>query len=409
LTAAEGGEPADLARAPKPLLELRDGLPSVIDSPAALAGTVERFAAGTGPVAIDAERASGHRYSSRAYLVQLRRNHIGTALVDPIPFRDLTGLGRAIEGAEWILHAATQDLPCLTELGMRPRTLFDTELAGRMLNYPRVGLASLVEELLGFAMRKEHSAVDWSKRPLPQPWLLYAALDVEVLIELRERLAHELVADGKLEWAQQEFSWLVQAPPTPPRRDPWRRTAGIHRVRSRRGLAIVQALWETRDQIARGQDATPTRILRDAAICEAAIAQPAARQQLAALPGFRARNAQRYLSRWWGAVRAANRLPAASLPVAGVHSDGPPPARAWAESNPAAAARLGAAREALAAIASSNRLPPENLLAPDSIRRLAWDPPVDVSVARVRDLLAGLHARRWQVDLTADALANALA
>jgi ribonuclease D len=409
LTAADGGEPADLARAPKPLLELRDGLPSVIDSPAGLAGTVERFADGTGPVAIDAERASGHRYSSRAYLVQLRRNDIGTALVDPIPFRDLTGLGRAIEGAEWILHAATQDLPCLTELGMRPRTLFDTELAGRILNYPRVGLASLVEELVGFAMRKEHSAVDWSKRPLPQPWLQYAALDVEVLIELREQLAHELVADGKLEWAQQEFTWLVQAPPTPARRDPWRRTAGIHRVRSRRGLAIVQALWETRDQIARGQDATPTRILRDAAICEAAIAQPATRQQLAALPGFRARNAQRYLSRWWGAVRAANRLPEAHLPVAGVHSDGPPPARAWAESNPDAAARLGAAREALAAIASRNRLPPENLLAPDSIRRLAWDPPVDVSVARVRDLLVGLHARPWQVDLTADALANALA
>jgi ribonuclease D len=409
LTAADGGEPADLARAPNPLLELRDGLPSVIDAPAALTTAEKSFATGTGPVAIDAERASGHRYSSRAYLVQLRRSDIGTALVDPIPFGDLTGLGRAIAGAEWILHAATQDLPCLTELGMRPRTLFDTELAGRMLNYPRVGLASLVEELLGFAMRKEHSAVDWSKRPLPQPWLLYAALDVEVLIELRERLADELVAEGKLEWAQQEFGWLVHAPPVPPRKDPWRRTAGIHRVRSRRGLAIVRALWETRDQIARGQDATPTRILRDAAICDAAIAVPSSRQELAALPGFTARNAQRYLPRWWAAVRAANRLPEVKLPVAKARSEGPPPARAWAESNPAAAARLGAAREAVAAIAASNRLPTENLLAPDSIRRLAWDPPADVSVASVRDLLVGLHARPWQVDLTADALADALA
>jgi ribonuclease D len=408
LTAAEGGEAADLARAPKPLLQLRDELPSVIDSPAALAATEESLAGGTGPVAIDAERASGHRYSSRAYLVQLRRSDIGTALVDPIPFPDLTGLARALKGVEWIVHAATQDLPCLNDLGMRPGILFDTELAGRMLNYPRVGLASLVEELLGFAMRKEHSAVDWSKRPLPQPWLLYAALDVEVLIELRERLADELVADGKLEWAQQEFTWLVQAPPTPPRTDPWRRTAGIHRVRSRRGLAIVQALWETRDQIARGQDATPTRIMRDAAICEAAIAQPPTRQRLAALPGFRSRNAQRYLSRWWAAVRTANSLPTANLPVVRAPSKGPPPARAWAESNPAAAARLGAAREAVAAIASVNRLPTENLLAPDSIRRLAWDPPVDVNGARVRDLLIGLNARPWQVDLTADALANAL-
>jgi ribonuclease D len=409
LTSAASGDPADLAPAPKPLLELRDGLPSVIDDPAGLASTEETFAAGSGPVAIDAERASGHRYSSRAYLVQLRRTGIGTALVDPIAFDDLAILGRAIEDAEWILHAASQDLPCLTELGMRPSTLFDTELAGRMLSYPRVGLASLVEELLGFAMRKEHSAVDWSKRPLPTPWLLYAALDVEVLIELRELLAAELRADGKLEWAQQEFAWLVEAPPAPPRKDPWRRTAGIHRVGSRRGLAIVQALWEARDQIACGQDATPTRILRDAAICEAAIAAPTTRRELAALPGFRARNAQRYLPRWWAAVQAAYGLPHTKLPAARARTAGPPPARAWAESNPAAAARLGAAREAVAAIASRNRLPTENLLSPDAIRRLAWEPPADVSAAGVRDVLEGMHARQWQVDLTADALAEALA
>jgi ribonuclease D len=409
LTSAAGGEPADLTGASKPLLELRDGLPSVIDEPAALASTEENFAAGTGPVAIDAERASGHRYSSRAYLVQLRRTGIGTALVDPIAFGDLTVLGQAIERAEWILHAASQDLPCLTELGMRPRTLFDTELAGRMLNYPRVGLASLVEELLGFTMRKEHSAVDWSRRPLPPPWLLYAALDVEVLIELRAMLSAELVADGKLEWSQQEFAWLVEAPPAPPRKDPWRRTAGIHRVASRRGLAIVQALWEARDQIARRQDVTPTRILRDAAICEAATAAPTARRELAALPGFSARGAQRYLPRWWEAVRAAYGLPQGKLPAAKARNDGPPPARAWAESNPAAAARLGAAREAVAAIATRNRLPTENLLSPDAIRRLAWEPPATVSAACVREVLKGLHARPWQIDLTAVALAEALA
>jgi ribonuclease D len=391
------------------LLELRDGLPSVVDDMAGLASAEEIFATGSGPVAIDAERASGHRYSSRAYLVQLRREGAGTALVDPIAFGDLTVLGQAIEGAEWILHAASQDLPCLTELGMRPRTLFDTELAGRMLNYPRVGLASLVEELLGFAMRKEHSAVDWSRRPLPPPWLMYAALDVEVLIELRTLLAAELVADGKLEWAQQEFAWLVEAPASPPRKDPWRRTAGIHRVSSRRGLAVVQALWEARDQIARRQDVTPTRILRDAAICEAAIAAPATRRDLATLPGFRARGAQRHLPRWWEAVQAAHRLPHGKLPAARARYDGPPPARAWAESNPAAAARLGAAREAVAAIAVGNRLPTENLLSPDAIRRLTWTPPATITAASVREQLELLQARPWQVDLTADALAEALA
>jgi ribonuclease D len=408
LTAANGG-PADLEPAPKPLLELRDGLPDVIDDPVGLAAVESNLAAGTGPVAIDAERASGHRYSFRAYLVQLRRTGIGTALVDPIPFGELTTLGAAIGDAEWILHAASQDLPCLNELGMRPRSLFDTELAGRMLNYPRVGLASLVDELLGFAMRKEHSAVDWSRRPLPPSWLLYAALDVEVLIELRERLGAELATAGKLAWAQQEFAWLVRAPATPPRKDPWRRTGGIHRVRTRRGLAIVQALWEMRDQIARAQDSTPSRILRDGAICEAAIAAPTTSQELAALAGFRAPMPRRYLPHWWSAIQATNRQPESQLPEARGRTNGPPPPRAWAEINPAAAVRLRTAREAVALIASENHLPIENLLAPNAIRRLAWDPPEPINAASVRAALETTHARPWQVALTADALADALA
>ncbi|HSE70983.1 MAG TPA: ribonuclease D, partial [Nocardioidaceae bacterium] len=179
---------------PAPLLELRDGLPAVVETDKALAETVELIRSGTGPVAIDAERASGYRYSARAYLIQLRREGAGTALVDPLPFDDMSGLDAAIGDAEWILHAATQDLPCLTELGLRPASLFDTELAGRLLGYPRVGLATLVETIIGRRMRKEHSAVDWSTRPLPEPWLEYAALDVEVLIELRDALAAELEA-----------------------------------------------------------------------------------------------------------------------------------------------------------------------------------------------------------------------
>ena len=212
--------------------------------------------AGTGPVAIDAERASGYRYSNRAYLIQLRRHGSGTALIDPIAFDSLAPLQEVLEGTEWILHAATQDLPCLTEIGLVPTALFDTELAGRLLGYPRVGLATLVETLLGFRMKKEHSAADWSTRPLPEAWLEYAALDVEVLVELRDRLAAELVETGKADWAQQEFDALRSFVPTP-RVEAWRRTSGLHRVRGRRALGAVRALWETRDELAERRDVTP--------------------------------------------------------------------------------------------------------------------------------------------------------
>src|SRR3954466_13998408 len=124
----------DAPEAPRPLLTLRDGLPPATDTAAALTAACAAIAEGTGPVAIDAERASGYRYSSRAYLIQLRREGSGTWLVDPIGLSALAPLRGALDGVGWILHAATQVLPCLAELGLRPTAeLFDTELAGRLL------------------------------------------------------------------------------------------------------------------------------------------------------------------------------------------------------------------------------------------------------------------------------------
>ncbi len=258
----------------------------MITDEASLAEVIAAFAAGSGPVAVDAERASGYRYGQRAYLVQLRREGAGSALIDPVACPDLSGLGEAVSGAEWVLHAATQDLPCLRGIGMIPTTLFDTELAGRLAGFPRVGLGAMVESVLGFVLEKGHSAVDWSTRPLPEPWLRYAALDVELLVDLRDALEKELDRQGKLEWARQEFDAIAQAEPAPPRKDPWRRTSGMHKVRRRRQMAVVRELWETRDRVAQRRDISPGKVLGDAAIVEAALAVPANLHALAALNGF---------------------------------------------------------------------------------------------------------------------------
>ena len=195
----------------------RDGVPLVIETQSGLERCAAAIAAGTGPADVDAERASGFRYGQRAFLVQIRREGSGTWLIDPEPFDDLRIINDALHGVEWILHAASQDLPCLSELGMWPDKLFDTELAARLAGLPRVGLAAVIEQLLGFGLAKEHSAADWSTRPLPEPWLRYAALDVEVLTELREELIELLEADGKLEFAEQEFAAILAAGFAPPR------------------------------------------------------------------------------------------------------------------------------------------------------------------------------------------------
>ena len=400
------------APAPAPLLELRDGLPPVVDTPQAYERTIEAFAGGTGPVAIDAERASGYRYSARAYLLQLRREGAGTALVDPTAFDDLSALDEALGDAEWILHAATQDLSCLAEVGLRPTTLFDTELAGRLLGYPRVGLATLVETVVGRSLRKEHSAVDWSTRPLPEPWLEYAALDVEALLELREALGRELEETGKAEWARQEFTHLVTAEPAGPRQDPWRRTSGMHRARGRRALAAVRELWETRDAIAARRDVTPGRIIPDSAIVEAANALPRDKAALLAVRGFRGRGAERYAHQWVEALRVARSLPEEELPPVAARYDGPPPPRAWADRDPVAAARLAKARTTLKALAEEHDLPVENLLTPDYVRRVMWEPPQSVNGDDLSDLVAArltaLGARPWQVELARGPLTEAI-
>jgi ribonuclease D len=407
--AADQAEPGESQAVP--LLRLAGGLPQVIETDDALAAYCTALAAGTGPVAIDAERASGYRYSNRAYLIQVKRAGAGIGLIDPIPFDSLAPLQEAIGDAEWILHAATQDLPCLHEVGLHPARLFDTELAGRLLNYPRVGLATLVETLLGVQLLKEHSAVDWSTRPLPEPWLEYAALDVEVLVELRDLLAAQLAETGKADWAAQEFEHLRGFEPTP-RVDAWRRTSGLHRVRGRRSLTAVKLLWETRDEIARERDVTPGRLIPDAAIVAAATAMPTSRGALMGTDGFHGRGASRYANQWLAAIRQAAEMPEDDLPVRGTRTDGPPPPRAWAERDPVAARRLELARSAVAAIAEANDLPVENLLTPDHLRRAMWAPPstrepVALLEAMI-DLLTALGSRGWQVGLTGAALTRAV-
>jgi ribonuclease D len=390
-----------------------DGVPAIVTTPKALQETIDALRAGTGPVAVDAERAHGFRYSQRAYLIQLRRAGSGTHLVDPIAFgqpADLSRLSAAVSDGEWVIHAANQDLRCLYEVGLVPQALFDTELAARLLGFPRVALGTMIEELLGVRLLKEHSASDWSHRPLPEEWLIYAALDVELLIELRDQLATKLIETGKWPWAEQEFAALVASAGVgpEPRRDPWRRTSGIHHVHSRRGLAYVAELWYARDAIAQQLDKAPSRILPDAAITELAAHKNPDRATLRKIPAFSRRQARRAEATWLAALEAVAQMPDSDLPPMHIPNDGPPQSRVWPAKNPGAAARLAAVRGELLTIAERYELPMENLITPDHLRRLAWRPPSPLTNESVDRALASLGARPWQRELTVGAITKSM-
>ncbi len=394
------------AQAPR---EPRDGVPMVITTMDQLTAYAELLAAGTGPLALDAERASGYRYSQRAYLVQLRREGAGIALIDPIHLPDLSVVQQATQGVEWILHAATQDLACLAEVGLRPTLLFDTELAGRLLGRERVGLAALIAAELGEILEKGHGSADWSLRPLTASQLRYAALDVELLVELRDRMHDELVADGKLAWAHEEFAALVHFTPRERGDDAWRRTSGLHRIRKARALAVVRSLWSARDAVAERSDIAQGRILPDAAIVAAATAMPSTKEALGALREYSGRGQQRRLNTWWAAVAEALALPDSELPDPAPAVSGPPPPRAWADKFPEAFARLEAAKEVLAEIVDRIAMPTENLLTPDLVRRLCWEPPEPATEETVAAFLRAGGAREWQISLTVTGLTTALA
>jgi ribonuclease D len=376
--------------------------------------TINALAHGVGPFALDAERASGYKYSARAYLIQIKRDKGGLHLIDPIAFgpghRLMDELNNLLQTDEVILHASTQDLPCLRELGISPLRLFDTELGARIAGLPRVGLGPLLESLLGVSLAKEHSAVDWSQRPLPIEWLNYAALDVELLIELRNKVYQLLQDARKLEWALEDFSAILAAPPAPPRIDPWRRTSGMHKVKKRNHLAVVRELWQERDSLAQELDISPGRLLSDLAITELALASDKGpitnRKHLEKILkplGLRARwldNAPTWIS----CITDAIALPEDQWPQARTKSDAMPPIKIWRERFPEKFAPLSHARFHLQERAQELSIPLENLISPELVRRICWQPPV----VGVEEALTAMGARRWQAQIAAPILQAAL-
>ena len=391
------------------------GLPEVVATPEQFDEMLGELSKGTGPFAVDAERASGYRYSSRAYLIQIKRTDGGLHLIDPIPFGPgdihFQKLNDVWSGEEVILHASTQDLPCLRELGLNPTKLFDTELAGRLVGLPRVGLGALVESLLDIGLAKEHSAQDWSIRPLPEDWLNYAALDVELLIELRNEIEKLLIEKKKLEWAHEEFAAILAAPPSAKRIDPWRRTSGMHKVKKRQQLAVVKSLWEARDDLAAHLDISPGRVLSDLAISTIALASDSApltsKRELEKVLrpiGLRARWFEN-TPRWLKAIESALALNEDDCPPTRTKSEALPPIKMWRDRFPEKFIPLSHARHEMSLKAAELELPVENLLTPELLRQVCWRLP---AADDVPGLLRELGARPWQIDIAAPILVYAL-
>jgi ribonuclease D len=391
---------------PEALPVARPEVPIVlVETPEQFRRALDDLIGAKGPLALDAERASGFRYSSRAYLVQVHRRGSANYLIDPLGVGSLQDVTNELGDLEWILHAAHQDLACLREVGVDPINLFDTELGARLAGLPRVGLQGVVEDILGLSLAKEHSAADWSTRPLPSDWLTYAALDVELLPRVRDEIHRILREQDKWDIAVEEFSAQLSLPPLARKAEPWRRLSGLHQVRGSRALALARELWLAREEYAQEIDTAPGRLLPDRSVIAAVLAAPTTKRDLASLKDFHGRASRSQLDRWWGALERG--AATEDLPAARVSTDGPPPPRVWGEKNPEAWQRYQLAKKAINAIGQARDIPDENVLTPDFLRRLCWEPPLDVSTESLEVALRHRGARQWQIDALAAPLAEA--
>lgn len=389
-------EPNEAAPA-RVLSQLRDGLPELISTPAQLDDAVAGLARSRMPVAVDTERAQGYRYGSSAWLVQLRRDDVGTFLIDSNALPDLRALNPVLQET-WIFHAAGQDIASLTELGLTPPRIFDTEVAARLLGTRQFSLSSVCGAYLGVSLKKTHQAEDWSVRPLPPAWLRYAAMDVELLPALEEKLTEELRRTGRWEWAAEEFAYLL-AHPVRPKANRWENLKGIRRLKTARQLAVARALWEAREKIAVELDLAPGRILTNQGIVDAALANPGTRRRLQSMPELRKPRARRYTDLWWGAVKGAQNLTPAELPPRDVlnNDDEVPASARWKRAKPSAVPRLRAMREIASLVAEDFDLEPEVVLEPRVQRAVAWTPLR--SAEELPQRLMEARARPWQRDL----------
>ena len=402
-----------------PLLAPRHGTPAVVDDEAGFAQVITDLAKGEGPIAVDAERASGYKYSQRAYLIQIYRKNGGLHLIDPIPLKDSKlwqSFNQNFSEYEWVIHASTQDLACLLEVGLRPKKLFDTELGARIAGYPRVGLGPLAESLLELSLAKEHSAVDWSIRPLKSEWINYAALDVDILLDIRDKVAQLLVEQKKLIWAEQDFASILKNYENyqvvdAPKPDRWRRTSGMHKVRDRLTMTVVRDLWFSRDELARQLDIAPGRVLGDEAIVELATKRPDNLEAVAKVIGWRTRLEAPPFNRWLSVLTTALNTPIDAQPEFRVPSASLPPIKIWKEKNPLGYARLTHARLQLATLSQTLQIPVENLITPELVKRICWqNPPTEISKYEgfVKGELEKMGARPWQIEQVSSIIAPCL-
>lgn len=283
----------------------------LIAEPAAFKDLMARLT-GEATLALDTEASSFHRFHERIGLIQLS-NRQDTWLIDPLALPDVQELGALLgsEQGETVVHDADFDLRLLKRMyGFRVRHIFDTLIAAELVNEPELGLASLLKKYFGLQLDKRFQKADWTKRPLTQGMLDYAAMDTRFLLALRDELAAALHAKGRWDWATEEFSLLTEIP----FKEQGEAEPGFLRIKGAKALkpkelAILKELHDWRNGVAARLDRAPFMVVGNDVLVHLARDPVADLAALAAIKGMGQTAVERYGTEILHALQRGMRIP----------------------------------------------------------------------------------------------------
>jgi ribonuclease D len=319
-------------------------------------------------------------------------------LVDPLAAKDLSPLAPVLANPaiRKIFHAADYDIRSLyRDFGMEIRGLFDTMIACQMLGEERVGLADVLGKYMNVTLDKRYQRADWSKRPLEEGMVRYAAEDTCYLHPLAEMLERRLRDMGRLSWAEEEFALLEQVRPSENNGPLFLRVKGAALLEGKQ-LAVLDQLLQWRDEEACRRDRPPFKIVGNKTLLDLARIIPGGLGETSNIEGFSPRLADRYGRALLGAVRKGVALPREQWPVY--------PRGERRERDPAVEERMKVLKNVRSAMAE----------------RLAMDPGVLVNNAQLEGLAracpANLHQvaelgvlKNWQREVLGEEAVRALA
>lgn len=372
--------------------------PRYIDAPDA----ADQFLASIGgaeSVALDTEAASFHRFVDRIYLLQLSTRS-ATAILDPLAIGKPESLGTLLQSprVEVVFHDADYDLRLLhQDYGWHATHLFDTRVAAQLVGIRAFGLAALLQRFLDVRLDKKHQRADWSRRPLPQDMLDYAAQDTMYLLDLRDRLQEELERLGRWAWAREEFDRLEGTRWESAADDgsAFLRLKGARDL-TRRQLAILRELVAWRDGVARDLDRATFRVAGNEVLLEVARQAPRAVEALSGIKGMPRGIVERRGREVLEAVGRGLAVPDDQVPKF-------PRAPRW-ERDPDFEARVNRLRAAREKVAQQLDMEPGFLVSRERLETIARKKP-----RSVEELAALGELRNWQLEVLGTPLLEALA